>query len=411
MPVGSVTAYAAGLDTSTTAMSYALESAWATLPAVAFQGMRINSSSMKHVKTRTRPPEIRGDRQAAPGLTTQEAASGTIVFPVFYSQGSAASQFDDFMSCLFGGDWQAATTISSAAADIIGTVSGGNFVLTAGAGKWTGLRPAQLVKLLGFTNAVNNSWYRVLSVTSTVLTLVPQGFTPIAETPAGTTGKVYYSNLQNGQFFKSIYFQERLDAAATKFFRYPGSYPTKGALTLNLGQFFSASFDFSAQQELKALVDASTGAVVAAPNTKDYDPVGGFKGVYWNDTLLSSAVDQLTLTFDNAGAAGQMGLGSALAQGMLAGTFTASGSLRAYFKDYIMYDSFRAETPGVLSIRTGDQSGNSYSFTMPNTQLLMNNGVTITGPNTSIMAVFDIEASPDTVSGCTVSVDRFPLTA
>jgi hypothetical protein len=165
MPVGSVTAYAAGLDTSTTAMSYALESQWATLPSVAFQGMRIISSSMKHTKTRTRPGEIRGDRQAAPGLTTQENASGTVVFPVFYAQSPAVSQFDDFLSCLLGNDWQTATTISSASGDIIGTVSGGNLVLTAGTGKWTGLRPAQIVKLNGFTNAVNNAWYRVLSVT------------------------------------------------------------------------------------------------------------------------------------------------------------------------------------------------------------------------------------------------------
>jgi hypothetical protein len=72
---------------------------------------------------------------------------------------------------------------------------------------------------------------------------------------------------------------------------------------------------------------------------------------------------------------------------MLAGTFTASGSFRIYFRDFTLYDNFRNETAGVLSIRTGDSNGNSYSFTMPNATLLMNSGVSISGPNTSLMGL------------------------
>jgi hypothetical protein len=96
---------------------------------------------------------------------------------------------------------------------------------------------------------------------------------------------------------------------------------------------------------------------------------------------------------------------------MLGGTFLAAGSFRIYLKDFTLYTAFRNEVPGVLSIRSGDSAGNIYSFTMPNSLLLLNNGANVDGPNRSIMGEFSLEASPDTNSGCTVIVDRIPSTA
>jgi hypothetical protein len=416
----SVTSYQAGLDSSQTGMSYAPETVWATLPATTFQGMRTLSETMKHTKTRTRPAEIRGDRQSAPALTTQENASGNVVFPVFYSTTSpaAASPFDDFISCLVGGDWATPVTIAGVGADVVATWNSGPGTLvlsSATANKFLALANAvgSIVKAKGFTtNVINNGFYRLAAYTSALnITLIPQGFTPVTETPTGTNFNLYYSGLKNGTLFKTLYLQQRLNAAANLWFRYPGCYPTRAQVGLSLGQFLQATFDIAAQQELSAVVDASTGGVVAPPNTKDMDPVSGFKGIYWNDTLLSAAADQFSLDLNNSGAAGQYGLGSALAQGMLGGTFEASGSFRIYIKDMTLYTSFRNETPGVLSIRSGDQAGNQYAFTFPNSTLLLNNGVNTGGPNQSIMGDFSLEASPDTASGATICIDRIPSTA
>jgi hypothetical protein len=321
--MASVLNYQAGYESTNTAISYGLETTWATLPATTFQGMRILSESLKHTKTRTRPGEIRGDRQAAPGLTTQENASGSIVFPVYYASSGKPSAFDDFMSCLFGGVW---------------------------------------------------------------------------------TGDV----LKNGLDFRTVYIQQRIDpaATATKWFRYPGSYPTRAQLTLSLGQFLQATVDFASQQELAATADASTGGIIAAPDTLEFDPVGGFLGIYVDDVLLSSACDQFTMTFENQGAAGQYGLGSALAQGMLGGTFLASGDFRIYIKSLDLYNDFRAETYRKVSIRTGDQDGNYYDITLPKAVLLLNNGINAEGPNRSLMGEFTLESSPDPITGCTAMITR-----
>lgn len=406
----SVAAYQAALETTNTAMSYAPESTWATAPAATFQAMRILSESMAHKKTRTRPPEVRGDRQSAPALTTQEGASGSIVFPVFYSEAGRASQFDDFLSSVVGGDWQPPTVILGVGGDIALATNGALTSTTAG--KFTGILVSQVLKLNGFTNAVNNGFYRVVQVVSDAsLVLAPIGFVPVTETPAGTVARISFSNLRNGTFFKSLFLQQRLDPAGTKWFRYPGTYPTKGSLTLALGQFLQASFDVTSQQELKGLTDVSTGGIVPAPNTRDYDPIAGFKGVFWNDAPLATGINSAGFDLTNDGAAGEYFLGSALAQGMLGGTFMATGRAELAFRDFLLYDAFRAETQGVYSVHYGDQVGNRYVFTMPNSLIMFDSGIPMSGANKMLMATASVEGNPDTASGCTVSIDRFPASA
>lgn len=406
----SVTGYQAALETTNTAMSYAPETAWATAPATTFQAMRILSESMAHKKTRTRPPEIRGDRQSAPALTTQEGASGTIAFPVFFSETGRASQFDDFLASTVGGDWQPPTVISGVAGDIALASSGALTSTTSG--KFNGLRVSQVLKLNGFTNAVNNNFFRVAQIVSdTSLILAPMGFVPVTETPTGTVAKISYSNLRNGSFFKSIFMQQRLDPGASKWFRYPGSYPSKGSLTLALGQFLSASFDMTSQQEMKGLADVSTGGIIPAPNTRDMDPIAGFKGVFWNDAPLATGVNSAGFDLTNDGAAGEYFLGSALAQGMLGGTFMATGRCELSFKDFLLYDAFRAETQGVYAVRYGDAVGNNYILTMPNSLIMFDSGVPVSGSNRMLMATASVEGNPDTDAGCTISIDRFNAAA
>lgn len=406
----SVAAYQAAFETTTTQMSYAPESTWAAAPATIFQAMRLLSESMAHKKTRTMPGEVRGDRQTPAGLTTQETASGAIVMPAFYAETGRASAFDDFLSATVGGDWQVPTAIFGVGGDIVLAADG--TLTSSTAGKFTGIKVGQYLKLKGFTNTINNGFYRVVAVNSlTSLALAPLGFVPVAETPAGTAATISFSCVQNGVFFKSIFMQQRLDPAGTKWFRYPGSYPASCAITLSLGQFMQATFNMASQQELKGTTDASTGGIVPAPNTRDLDPVAGFKGVYFNDAPIGTGVNSCAVDLTNTGAAGEYFLGSPIAAGMLGGTFMAAAKLDIAFRDFVMYDAFRAETKGVFSAHFGDQAGNRYIFTIPQALPLFDSGIAMTGPNKMLTAPITIEAAPDTASGCTINIDRFPAGA
>src|SRR5450755_1746237 len=70
--------YQAGLETNATQISYGVETTWGTAPAVQFQAIRYTSETLAYAKTRQRPAEITGTREAAQGVTTQQQASGTI---------------------------------------------------------------------------------------------------------------------------------------------------------------------------------------------------------------------------------------------------------------------------------------------------------------------------------------------
>ena len=407
MPAGSVTGYQAALESTNTSLSFAMETAWTTAPASQYQAVRILSETLSHKKTRVRPPEARGDRQSAPAITTQEVAGGNIVLPVYFGDVGKANGFEDWMSALLGGDFQGPNSVIGAGGDI--ALTAGGVLSSTTANKFPAALPGAIVKLNGFTNAVNNGFYRVLAVNSlSNLTLAPIGFAPVTETPAGTAATAHFNACRNGTFFKSINAQQRLDPAGTKWFRYPGMYPSKGTLSLTVGQFLQASFEMAVQQEMKATTDASTGGIVAAPNTRDFDPVSGFRGAFWNDQPLGAGLNSCGFDLSNEGAAGEYFLGSPLAQGMLGGTFLASAKMELAFRDFTYYDLFRAETSGVFSVRYGDQAGNSYFITLPNATLLFDDSVNNSGPNKMLMSNVTVEGAPDTASGATIIVNRFP---
>lgn len=408
MPIGSVAGYQAALESTNTAMSYAMESVWTTAPATPFQGLRLISETLAHKKTRIRPPEVRGDRQAGAALTSQENAAGTIVMPVYYPETTKSNGFEDFMMALLGADLQGPNSVVGIAGDI--ALSAGSVLSSPTANKFPATFVGQVLKLNGFSNAVNNGFYRIVGITTqSNIQLKPiGGFTPVAETPAGAAAIVHTNGAKNGMFFKSIYAQQRLDTAGTRYFRYPGMYPSKGTVSLQLGQFMQASFDMGVQQEQKGINDISTGGVLAAPSTRVFDPVAGFKGAFWNDLPITAGLNSCSLDLSNDGAAGEYFLGSAFAQGMLGGTFMASAKMDMAFRDFTYYDLFRAETNGVFSVRFGDAVGNSYVFTLPNAVLLFDDGVNNSGPNKMLTAGVTVEGSPDTASGATFIMNCFP---
>lgn len=93
------TGYQAGIETNQVQISYGVETAWGTLPAVAFKEVRITSETLSVQKQRSRVGEIDIDRQASDMVTTQISAGGAI---------NTAFRFgmnDDLLSSLFCADW------------------------------------------------------------------------------------------------------------------------------------------------------------------------------------------------------------------------------------------------------------------------------------------------------------------
>ena len=397
--MAATTSYQAGAETTNTVISYAVEAVWGTKPAVAFQAIRYTGETLTGAKTRQRPTEIITTREASQAVTTQQTASGAINYAFSYAT------YDDFFACLLQNDWQALQTVAGVAADITITQSAGVTTLSSTtSSKFVNLAANTWIRLLGFTNATNNGFFFVKTHSSDVSLILtgPTAATTVTETPATTLAQIRASTIKNGTTFKSLWIQQKF--ASNQYLTYAGAYPTRMTIQGGIGAFLSGAVDLVAKAESEVSADGSTGATTAAPTGRVIDPIAGFVGLFWNDLPVTATVDQFAITIENIGAASEFGMGSANAAGILGGTFQASGTFRAYFKDFTYYDLFQAETSGRLAIIVKDSAGNGYAFTFLSA-VLAADGVAVGGPNQPVYQNFTIEGGPSGVLG-TFVIDR-----
>lgn len=397
--MAATTGYQAAIESTDTQLSYAIELTWGTAPAVAFQAIRYTGETLAGTKNRARPTEINAIGEASSAVTQSEAAGGAINFALSYGT------YDDFIAIVLANEWQALQSIAGVAGDIALTnTSATTATLISGtAGKFTNISQGQWIRLLGFTNAINNNIYYVatkVSALSLILT-TPFGAT-VTETPTGTLAQVRASTLTNGTEFRSVSMQQKL--SSVMYLRYPGMFFNGMQLGASIGQFVSGSFTTIAQSETSATTDQSTGAILAAPSGKVHDAVAGIGGVLMSEALIAGVVDTFSLNIGRDGSTSQYGLGSAAAQGMTRGSTTVSGTLKMYFKTFTQYALFKAETQQRISFVTKDAAGNAYVITLLSAAI-MNPGVEVTGPNQPVMATFQLEGNPQAAGG-TIQIDR-----
>ena len=389
--------YQAGLDANEVELSFAVEATWGTAPAVQFQAIRMLSESLAGQKTRDRPKEVSKRRQASAAITQDESAGGQVSIALSYRT------YDEWIAAVLGTDWSDDLDIVGVSGDI-STVASGNKLTSTTSGKFDDVVAGQYIKTKGFTTPANNGVFRVATKTSGT-ELILAGGTVANETPTGANAKVYGSYARNGTLFKSLYIQKRL--ADDKFLTYPGTFLSAGSLSAAVKQFMQGSFTAISKAENKATSNTSTGDVLAAPGGRVHDNVAGFKSLTLNDTAVAAVVDMFSLDMTNEEAAADYGLGSPAAAGMRPGTFNAGGTLRTYFKDFTLYDLFKAETAGRIAFRTEDNTGAGYVIMLPSATI-MNPKIVAGGRGQPVMSEFQLEANPDTTLDCMVQICRYP---
>jgi len=405
--VPATTGYKAALETNASQISYGVESVWGTA-AGQFQAIRYVSSTLAGARTTQRPSEITGTREAAQEVTTQITAGGTINYAF------SATTFDEVVFAnVLQNDWGSTLTINGSSADITLTASSGMITLSSSTpGKFVGIINKQWIRLLGFSlgatltdgTKANNGWWFVENRGSSpdnILTLVgPNGASAATETPTGSAAKIRACTIKNAAICKTYFVEQSLDTALL--LQYPGAYAARATLTGGLGAFTTGTVDLVAKTEQKATVTSSTGAVLAAPTGRVMDPVGGFVGAFWNGGPLGTCIENFAITMENTGAASEFCMGDTAAHGILSGTFTASGTFRAYFNDFVLFDNVLTETTGELSFILKDSTGYSYAFTFLDARL--NGRIVIGGPGQPVSAEYTVSGGP--TSAGTFVIDR-----
>lgn len=382
----STTGYQAAISSNDVIMSYAPETAWGVLPAVAFKQIRMDSEGFTQTKGRGRPNEINASGQVSQAVTQKVETKGDLKHSL-----SAATPFDFLCASMMGTPLTAvAKTASTIAATADGFTDSGNGFITGNlvAGAW--------VRVKGFTGtpgASVNGLYQILTVAAGSITTLPA---PPVTKAAGDSVTITGQCCRNGNDFQSFYFQRKY--AADKWMQYPGVWPTGGDVSGAVGSFFNASLNFLAKDQLNVTVDASTGAQVLAGTSPVIDTVSGFASCYRGSTLLTAGIQKLDLKWAGQSAAAQIAMGSAAAQGMRKGLLEVSGSIDLYFKSFDQYEEYKAETASMFSFAACDLTGAGFVFTLTN-GTLMDPKIVAGGPNQDVMATFNVEGNPSATSG------------
>lgn len=408
------TGFNAGIDSSDVIVRYGEEVTWNTVPAVAFQEIRLTGESLSEQKTRTRPEEIKADGFVSHALTTQVQASGGINFALSYGT------YDDLLAGLLNSTFSADLAITSVATTAIITSSlslpnlTGQGFSTNNTSLFDSVVAGQWIRVSGFTASAgaSNGLYRVTAVDAAndeiqVSATAGNGPNQVADASTGSEVNIQGSYVRNGVAFRSFYIEKQL--SATLFLYYAGSYISGGTLNAQVGGFLEGSFDFLSASETNGTSTQSTGGPTAAPTGQVIDTVAGFQQLEVNDTAISAVVQGISWTVTKNNARAQYGLGQAAAQGMARGTIDVSGTMSVYFTDFTLYTDYKNETDRIVSFAALDNLGNGYIFTLPGVTL-MNPQVVAGGPDTDIVSEFELEGNEGSgvYAGVIMQIDKIP---
>ncbi|MCG7357139.1 phage tail tube protein [Roseomonas mucosa] len=393
---GSVLDYQAGVESTEVVLSYAAESTWKVAPSVPTRILRMTGESLAGTKTRNRPQEIESSRQASPAVTTARQAGGGINFAL------SSGTYDGLFPSLMGSDWTADLAITGTN---IAAAAAGN-QLTGPAGTFNAVQVKQWVRIEGdgAWPAANAGFFFVSAKASDGSSITLRGGT-LVNAAAGPAVRVRGSMIRNGRDVKTLYFQKEL---RDKWLRYPGCLVSGFTLNLGQGDFGSGSWTLIAADQFRpdTQADFGTGAQIAAPTGRIHDSVDGFKKALLDEVEFDSAITGVSLTVTREGAAQDYAMGSPESAGVRAGTLTASGTVRAFFRTWAQYENAEQEIATRFSFGSFDPDGAGYMFTL-HSAVLVNPQFVAGARDSAVTAEYTLEGNPGADPNCTIQIDRF----
>lgn len=289
-----------------------------------------------------------------------------------------------------------------------------NILSSTTANKFASIVAGQWLRLAGFTNAVNNGVFLVVTVTdSTHIVLENSSDTQvfITETPALAAVHIYGNFIQNSNQVTTFTVEKQL--APALFFQYLGCYVSSMQITMSVGKFVEGVMNFLVKNQTSATVEAGTGTPAAAPTGRVIDNIGGFSAFAVNGALPTAILQSVEMTVSKQRSASQYGIGSASAVGMRRGTLQVDGKLSLFFKDFTYYNDYVTEPDLRISFQLTDNLGQAYVITLP-AATIMNPQIVAKGIDQDLIADFTLEGNPAAVTdtlypNVTIQIDRLPI--
>lgn len=370
------------------------------------KNIRMTGESLAFNLTKENDKEITADAMLVSCTTVNAAAAGDVKVHMQYGE------YDPFFASVMRTTWSAYGTNgvgTSFTADFTATTITAS-VAPTGSSAFTTLKKGQWF-LLTTGGANNNTLFRVSTTTaptSTVITL--DAGTPATVASSVATCVVKTSRVMNGTTLTAFTLEKEL-ADITQFLTYRGMYCSKFSVGFNSAALTEGTFSFMGKDELINQVTQLPGSPTASLSFDIQNAVTGVGNIWEGGSLMTGTYFKaLTIEIDS-GLRAQDAIGNLGAVGFGIGTFTAKGTLTAYFANETLYEKFLNDTYTSFSFYTKDGSNNGYVFTVPKA-MLKNGKVQAGAKDTDIMVDFEWEAYKDAANAdstlrVALIIDRF----
>lgn len=328
--------------------------------------LRMTQPTLQASISAVKSAEIRKDRLSSGNTRTDMDVDGGFNFEL------SVAEYDPFLEGLLGGafthygtgglgtEFSMTSTANKITAGAAPT--GGSAFTTLSAGQWIKVVPPTAA-----TGSVKtyfaNTWFKVLSVTATEVTLDPS--TPIVA-PGIVSGVAGYaisrSQLVNGSTRKTFSIEHDLSDVGSKLL-YTGLEANTMELNIEVGSIITGSFGFIGQGH-KAKDGASflPGTPVASKSNEIMNAVTDVGYVLEGGSNLlanGSFIQSISLSVNN-NARGQKAVGVFGNAGVGLGEMELGGNLQVYFEDATYYQKWLAGTSTSLAFGVSDSAGNGY---------------------------------------------------
>ncbi|MCP1231722.1 phage tail tube protein [Acetobacter indonesiensis] len=420
---GATTGYAAGEQTNTSPVDYALETTYNTAPGGTYQRLRITGESLAVQDGTSTPDEINDLPEDAETVLTSRSVSGSVNGALSYGT------YDDFLAAILGNDWMAAP----AAANAPIVVAAGNSVqisygqsansgqdalwshtTAATAGNVFATWPATgIVRVTDAANKIDVfAAYQSIKTGGTTLLFAPGAFSSVytaianmgssnaqtADLSVGAT--ITLVDIVNAKLGKTFTFRKKLSG---KFQHFTGCMISQVQIQLQKGQPPTVQIDVVGSDMAVSTVDIS-GSVKGATASPLMDTVVGFLGCTIFGSAPAGCVQSATITLARNNSGQDTGMGHVGACGVQLGSLKASMDIEYFFKDFTEFTAWQAGKKGAVSVSIKGADGYGYQFTLLNGRIF-NPKNPISGKNATIVTTVSVTGNR-LPNGGTVVINR-----
>ncbi len=321
-----------------------------------FTLVRHGGESLGQQSGTTQSQEIDTERNVKDLIRTSVSASGDINIEQSYGA------HDALMEAVLG---SAARTAKVVTANVAAATTGNKFTVSSGT-PFSSVAVGDWVKTVGFPTAVNNGVFKVTARTDTSVTVI--GATLVTETAGAAQRLQHGGAIKNGAVERYFTIHKHMtniaDGAGTKpYHTFLGMVANTFNLNIANDAPITGSFGFIGSK-MTPVATKPGGAWGAAPANGITNGIDSIDSILEGSALDAYKILSATMQgTNNARALAEAG--SAFAIDVALGTFSVTGSIRAYFRTSAELEKFLNNTDSAISFVVTDKDGNTTVIELP----------------------------------------------